>query len=184
MGIRVRPQMQRSAGRCAQLAPVGAAATVWLLHGAATHLEAHARLSQARPLAERALAVTESVYSPEHPAVIALLTSLGGIWQDLGEPERARPLAERAAHLAQTVYGPRHPAFAACLTNLAAIMFDLGAPAQARLLAEQAVAIDEAAYGPADPAVTAGRGDLAGIGETLDADTAWPDTTPPVDRSN
>src|SRR5262245_11930524 len=36
----------------------------WLLDRAATYLQVHARLAQARPLAERALTITEAAYGP------------------------------------------------------------------------------------------------------------------------
>ena len=39
----------------------------WLLDRAATYLQVHARFDQARPLAERALAITEAAHGPDHP---------------------------------------------------------------------------------------------------------------------
>jgi hypothetical protein len=50
---------------------------------------------QARPLAERALAITEAALGPDHPIVGARLSVLALILRNLGQPEQARPLAER-----------------------------------------------------------------------------------------
>jgi Tetratricopeptide repeat len=68
----------------------------WLLDRAAIYLQVHARLDEARPLAERAVAITEAAYGPDHSNVGIRLTNLAAIWRDLGQPEQARPLAERA----------------------------------------------------------------------------------------
>ena len=64
----------------------------------------------ARPLAERALAIAETAYGPEHPDVGTALNNLAGILRDLGDLAAARPLAERALAIAETAYGPEHPA--------------------------------------------------------------------------
>ena len=53
-------------------------------------------LNAARPLAERALAIDEAVYGPDHPDVATALNNLAMILSDLGELDAARPLAERA----------------------------------------------------------------------------------------
>jgi hypothetical protein len=49
----------------------------WLLDRAATYLQVHARLAEARPLAERALAIGEAAYGPDHPIAKALRANLG-----------------------------------------------------------------------------------------------------------
>src|SRR4029077_20693969 len=43
---------------------------------------------------ERALAITETVYGPEHPAVGARLNTLALILREIGDFAAARPLAE------------------------------------------------------------------------------------------
>ena len=79
----------------------------------------------ARPLAERALALAETAYGPEHPDVGVALNILAEILRDLGDPAAARPLAERALALAETAYGPEHPRIATLRGNLAAIVREL-----------------------------------------------------------
>ena len=56
----------------------------WLLDRAGTFLQVHARLADARPLLERALAIDEAAYGPDHPHVAAALNNLAQILQDLG----------------------------------------------------------------------------------------------------
>jgi hypothetical protein len=73
-----------------------AADTAWLLDRAATYLQVHAPLADARPLAERALAIDEAALGPDHPTVATLLDNLAGILRDLGLTEDARRLQERA----------------------------------------------------------------------------------------
>jgi Tetratricopeptide repeat len=84
--------------------------TAWLLDRAATYLQVHARLGEARPLAERALSITEAAYGPDHPDVGTRLNNLASIWKELGQPDQARPLAERALSITEAAHGPDHPA--------------------------------------------------------------------------
>lgn len=52
---------------------------------------------EARPLAERALAIAEATYSPDHTIVAARLNNLSMVLQTLGDAAGERILAERAA---------------------------------------------------------------------------------------
>jgi tetratricopeptide (TPR) repeat protein len=96
----------------------GTAEVSWLLDRAAAYLQVYARLGEARPLAERALAIAEAAYGPDHPDVGIRLSNLAAIWKDLGQLERARPLAERALAIAEAAYGPDHPTVRILLANL------------------------------------------------------------------
>jgi tetratricopeptide (TPR) repeat protein len=130
-----------------------AADTAWLLDRAAAYLQVHGRPADARPLAERALAITEATLDKDHPDVANRLTLLAGIVRDLGLSREARPLAERALAIDEAALGPKHLEVATDLNNLAAIMRDLGLSREARPLAERALAITEAALGPGHPYV-------------------------------
>ena len=99
--------------------PAGQADASWLLDRAAAYLQVHARLAEARPLAERALAIDEAAYGPDHPDVATRLNNLALILQDLGQPAEARPLAERALAIDEAAHGPDHPDVATRLNNLA-----------------------------------------------------------------
>src|SRR5450755_1519729 len=48
----------------------------WLLDRAGTYLQVHARLADAKALVERALAIDEAAYGPDHPDVAHDLNSL------------------------------------------------------------------------------------------------------------
>ena len=54
------------------------------------------QLDKARLLYERALAIEEKAYGPNHPDVATVLTNLGITWTYLGQPDKARLLLERA----------------------------------------------------------------------------------------
>ena len=100
----------------------GGADAAGLLDRAATYLQVQARLAEARPLAERALAIDETAYGPDHPDVAIRLTVLLYILYGLGQLAGARPLAERALAIDEAAYGPDHPAVATDLNYLALIL--------------------------------------------------------------
>ena len=111
----------------------------------ATILKDLGLVQEARPLAERALAIAEATYGPDHPTVAIRLSVLAGILRDLGLVAEARPLAERALAIDEAALGPDHPTVATLLNVLASILGDLGLAEEARPLAERAAAITEAA---------------------------------------
>jgi tetratricopeptide (TPR) repeat protein len=159
----VLASVDRAANLPADVEETARTDTAWLLDHAANYLRVHARLAEARPLAERTVTIIEAAYGPNHPRVANDLNTVATILQDLGQPAQARPLAERALTIDQAAYGPDHPTIATDLNTLATILQDLGQPAQARLLAERALTITETIYGPAHPAVATIRGNLAMI---------------------
>ena len=87
-------------------------------------------------LRERALAITETAYGPEHPDVGIALNNLASVRWYLGDFAAARPLAERALAIAETAYGPEHPDVGTALNTLAWVLHELGDFAAARPLAE------------------------------------------------
>ncbi|MFD1145508.1 FxSxx-COOH system tetratricopeptide repeat protein, partial [Saccharothrix hoggarensis] len=105
--------------------------TVWLLDRAATYLQTHGAPSQALSLFERALAIDEAVYGPDHPEVATRLNNLGHVLSDLGRPGDAQPLLERALAITEAAYGPDHPEVATRLNNLGHVLSDLGRPGDA-----------------------------------------------------
>jgi tetratricopeptide (TPR) repeat protein len=135
----------------------------WLLDRAGTYLQVHARLTDAKALLERALAIDEAAYGPDHPHVATRLNNLATILRGLGQAEAARPLQDRALAIDEAAYGPDHPEVATALNNLALILRGLGQAEAARPLQERALAIDEAAYGPDHPAVARDLNNLATI---------------------
>ena len=84
-----------------------AADTAWLLDRAATYLQVHAWPADARPLAERALAIDEAALGPDHPTVAIRLGNLAGILRDLGLPDDAQRSQERARSAGQAAEAGR-----------------------------------------------------------------------------
>jgi hypothetical protein len=123
----------------------------WLCDRTATYLQEQAQPSVALPLFERALAIAEAVYGPEHPVVSTGLNNLALALRDLGRAGEALPLFRRALAIAEAVYGPEHPVVSTRLNNLAGALRALGRAGEALPLLERALAIDEAVYGPDHP---------------------------------
>ncbi|WP_230205237.1 FxSxx-COOH system tetratricopeptide repeat protein, partial [Parafrankia elaeagni] len=69
---------------------------VWLCDRAATYLQEHGRAGEALPLFQRALAITEATYGPDHPDLATRLNNLASALQDLGRAGEALPLFQRA----------------------------------------------------------------------------------------
>jgi Tfp pilus assembly protein PilF len=74
---------------------------------------------------ERALAIAEREYGPEHRQVATTLTNLGNAYGDLGDAARKRDLLEQALAIAEREYGPEHRQVATTLTNLGNAYGDL-----------------------------------------------------------
>jgi hypothetical protein len=85
-------------------------------------LRALGDVAAARAGFERALAIDEAAYGPNHPTVARDVNNLAGVLRDLGN------LAgfERALAIDEAVYGPNHPTVATMANNLAGVLRDLG----------------------------------------------------------
>ncbi|GGT33132.1 tetratricopeptide repeat protein [Nonomuraea spiralis] len=116
---------------------------------------------RAYDLANRALAITEAAYGPDHPTVATLLGNLANSFRALGRPGEAVPLEQRALAITEAAYGPDHPTIATLLGNLASGLHALGRPGEAVPLEQRALAITEAAYGPDHPDLAIRLGNLA-----------------------
>ena len=152
----------------AAIEPGGTAAQVaddcaWLLHLAAVHLQLHARLDDARQLAERSLRITKAVHGPDHPDVAVRLNNLALILRGEDHAREALPLAERALRITERAHGPDHPDVAVRLINLAAILRALDRAPEAEPMARRAVRIAEAAHGPGHPSVATAWNSLAAV---------------------
>ena len=110
------------------------------LEGALTHVQ-------------RALAIHEKVYGPDHPSVSASLNSLGQILILMGNLDEALPHVDRALAIDEKVYGPNHPLVAVSLSNLGQISTSSGNLDLAQRYFRRALAIDEKVYGPDHPSV-------------------------------
>ena len=84
---------------------VAGQATGWLLSWTSAYLRHRGQPREARPVAERALAVTEAAFPPEHIEVGERHDELGRVLIELGDLAGARREAQRALAVAVAVLG-------------------------------------------------------------------------------
>lgn len=136
-------------------------ATVQLLQRVTDYLRGRSEYLQARPLAERALEMSEARLGPDHPDTARSLNNLAAVLRSHGDLDHARILHERALAIREARLGPDHPDTAWSLTNLATVLYDQGDIDGARTLHEQALNIREARLGPDHPDTAWSRERLA-----------------------
>jgi tetratricopeptide (TPR) repeat protein len=159
---RLLPQVSAVAGHAERLGVAGEAVG-WLLDRASVYVRERGQYRQARPIAERALAVTEAALGPTHPEVAWRCDTLGIVIQRLGDLEGARAQYERALAIGEPALGPDHPEVAVWRNDLGNVLAELGDLAGARAQLERALAISEAALGSDHPTVAIRRGNLANV---------------------
>jgi len=118
----------------------------------------------ARPLLERAVAISEKALGPEHPVVAEGLSILALHLEDAENLAAARPLFERALAIYEKTLGPEHLFVARTLLFLAFHLHSTGDAedfAIARSLYERALAIYEKVFGLEHPNVAHSLNDLA-----------------------
>jgi tetratricopeptide (TPR) repeat protein len=118
------------------------------------------RYQQALPLAQKALQIRYKDLGPEHPETAASLTTLGLLYQEMGNPTDALPLLERALQIRNKVLGPSHLATAASLNNLGELYLLLGDYDKALPLLERSLRTRERVLGPEHPDTLETRGAL------------------------
>jgi hypothetical protein len=159
---RLLPHVLAVVDHAERLAVAGEAAG-WLLYRASGYLRGRGLYRQARPVAERALAITEAALGQDGPEVAWSCDELGRVLRALGDLNGARTQSERALEIGEVALGPDHPHVAVWRNNLGMMLRDLGDLAGSRVQLEGALAIGEAALGPDHPDVAISRGNLAGV---------------------
>jgi CHAT domain-containing protein len=122
------------------------------------HLHASGKPAQALPLAQKAVAICERLYSaadyPDgHANFARCLESLGVVLQALGEPTKALLYYEKSLAMRQRLYPPeRFPdgdlELATGLNNLGFVLQALGEPARALPYCEKALAMYQRLFPP------------------------------------
>jgi tetratricopeptide (TPR) repeat protein len=163
---RLLPQVLAVAWHAERLGVAGKAVG-WLLDRASTYLRERAQYRQARPIAERALAVSQAALGPDDPEVAWRRDNLGRALHDLGDLQGARVQLERALEISEAALGPDHPTVAIRRNNLGRVLQALGDLAGAQAQLERALAISEAALGPDHPTVAVRRSNLGGVLQDL-----------------
>jgi tetratricopeptide (TPR) repeat protein len=146
-------------------APADAAGRV--LGNLGVYLYQRAEYRQALATQQRALAIKEAAYGPDHLEVARTLTRLGNVQQQLGEFPAARDTQQRALAIKEAAYGPDHPEVAVTLGNLGIVQHMLGESPAARASLEHVLAIYEAVYGSEHPEVAVTLGNLGNIQQEL-----------------
>jgi tetratricopeptide (TPR) repeat protein len=107
-----------------------------------------AAYTEARTLYERALAIRERVFGPDHPETAGTLNDFGILLNKQGHVAEARAMAERVLTIREKTLGPDHWLTATGLNNLAIVLTGQGELAAARPLRERSLAIFEKTLGP------------------------------------
>ncbi len=142
--------------QCERLLPQSQAAATWIEHwdfafaeggcllkDAAYYLKGRGRYADAEPLQQHALAISERVLGPDHPAVATYLNNLAWLYHVQGRWAETEPLYRRALALRERALGPDHPDVAQSLNNLARLYHIQGRYAEVEPLLQRAIAIWE-----------------------------------------
>ena len=127
---------------------------------------------------ERAVALTEQAFGPDHFELAMPLLDLASTMLNRGDAARTISIAQRALDIQERALGPNHPDAGRTLTVLADAHNARGNFALAEQELRRALAIREASLGPEHPELAANLGFL---GETLD-DQGKIDEAVAVDR--
>jgi tetratricopeptide (TPR) repeat protein len=99
-------------------------------------------------LLQRALAIKERYYGPEHVEVAITLNNLANAYGDLGNHQEKKRLLQRALKIFVREYGPENIHVASTLGNLGNAYGLLGEYQEQKRLLERALEIFERYYGP------------------------------------
>jgi len=83
--------------------------TSFILNQTGLYLRGRAEFINAKSNIERALAIDESAYGPDHPDVAICVNNLGGVLQALGDLQGAKENYERAVAIFTKFLGEDHP---------------------------------------------------------------------------
>ena len=124
-------------------------ATLWDAIGAA--LQNKGAPEPSRTYRERALAIRERVFGPDHLEVATTLLRLANTLNTLDRPTEAQTLLERALAIYQRTLGPEHPDVAKIENNLGNAYLQTGDAARALERYQRAIDITARALGPDHP---------------------------------
>ena len=134
-----------------------------ILDSHAASLIARGKYSEAKPLAENALAIREHVAGPSHFLVAASLGTLADLHHESANVQEAAATAERALEVASKWYGPNDIVFGDFSNRVARSQIALGNFARAEQLYRESLAAREKAVGPGSLAAAESLGGLARV---------------------
>ncbi|MGH3800528.1 MAG: FxSxx-COOH system tetratricopeptide repeat protein [Pseudonocardiaceae bacterium] len=155
----------------AQRLRVAEEAAGWLLNRASTYLRERGQYQQAKPLAERAVVVTEAALGPDDVEVAGCHDELGRVLHAQGDLTGAREQLERALEIGEAALGPDHPHVGIWRSSLGRVLQAQGDLTGAREQFERALEISEAALGPDYPHVGTYRSNLGCVLDDLARET-------------
>jgi CHAT domain-containing protein/tetratricopeptide (TPR) repeat protein len=118
------------------------------------------KLSEAEPIALRAVALAERLHGPDHLQVGTALNNLGLLYRAQGRYAEAEPLYLRYLGIREKAFGPDHPNVVTALNNLAVLYKVQGRFTEAERLYKRSLAIREKVLGPESPHVGTLLGNL------------------------
>jgi tetratricopeptide (TPR) repeat protein len=147
-------------GSHAERLQVAGDAAGWLLDRASTYLRERGQYRQAKPIAERAVAITEAAPGPADQAVAWRYDTLGGVLWHAGDLAGAKAQYERGLEVGEAAPDAD---VAVWRSNLGNVLRDLGDLESARVQYERALEIGEAAFGPNHAHVAVYRNNLGSV---------------------
>jgi tetratricopeptide (TPR) repeat protein len=134
----------------------------WLLDRTSQYLREQGHYEQAKPIAERALAVTEQAVGPDSPEVGDRYDCLGRVLYALGDDHGAWKQYQQALAIAEATEGQDF-AVGARRGLLGTVFLKRGDLEGARAEFEQALQIGRATLGPDDPLMAGRHSDLGNV---------------------
>jgi tetratricopeptide (TPR) repeat protein len=122
-----------------------------------------AELEEAVHAEEKALAIREAVFGPDHDATAVVLNGLGMAYKGLGDAPRAVKLEERALAIDVRAVGPEHLNVATFELDLGMCLLELRRFDDALAHAQRGLAIRERQLGAEHPVVVEALADVAEI---------------------
>jgi len=159
---RLLPHALAAAGHSETL-EVASEATGRLLNQTGLYLRGRAEFAEAKAAYERALAICEAVFGPDHPNVATVINNLGQVLGDLGDLEGAREAHERALDIREQKLGENHPDTATSLNDLGNLFQNQGNYAEAQIYLKRALAIYEQVFGEQHPWVATAVNNLGSL---------------------
>jgi tetratricopeptide (TPR) repeat protein len=134
-----------------------------LLHRASQYLRARGQPLQARPLAERALILTQQALGPDNPTVGDRHDEVGRALREVGDFQAARQQLQRALAIHKTAFGPDDSSVGYRHNELGVVLHELGDLAGGRTQYERALAIGEVTLGPEHPEMATRHNNLGNL---------------------
>jgi tetratricopeptide (TPR) repeat protein len=134
-----------------------------LLHQTGRYLRDRARYSEAQPLLECALDLSERHQGSEHLDTAREANGLAALYRAQGQYKLAEPLFQRALAIRKQHLGLHHPDTATTLNNLATLYDDQGQYDLAEPLFQRALTICEQHLGPHHPNTAQSLNNLASL---------------------